>query len=57
MYTPALLIHLRIQVIVLTDFGKTFLTLSHNRYFKHRHPSFLVNGLDDGNVCPACPKV
>ena len=33
--------------------------LKSNRAMKHelRNPAFLCEGLDKGNVCPACPKV
>ena len=33
--------------------------LKSNRTMKHelRYPAFLCEGLDKGNVCPACPKV
>jgi len=37
-------------------YGDTLLPF---RIFKHdlRHLHFLSNDLDNGNVCPACPKV
>lgn len=50
----------RISVIFQLFFSNIIVVMFiYSRFFKHelRHLSYLSTDLDNGNVCPACPKV